>query len=60
VGSGDFAARVKQVFANLTARLDEAGASFNDVRNVIIGMIVHVLIDGISLVFAPLAAAKGG
>ena len=29
-------------------------------RNVIIGMIVHVLIDGISLVLAPLAAAKGG
>lgn len=31
VGSGDFAAQVKQVFANLKARLDEAGASFNDV-----------------------------
>jgi enamine deaminase RidA (YjgF/YER057c/UK114 family) len=31
VGSGDFAAQVKQVFANLEARLDEAGASFNDV-----------------------------
>jgi 2-iminobutanoate/2-iminopropanoate deaminase len=31
VGSGDFAAQVKQVFANLTARLDEADASFNDV-----------------------------
>jgi enamine deaminase RidA (YjgF/YER057c/UK114 family) len=31
VGSGDFIAQVKQVFANLKARLDEAGASFNDV-----------------------------
>ena len=31
VGSGDFTAQVKQVFANLKARLDEAGASFNDV-----------------------------
>lgn len=31
MGSGDFAAQVKQVFANLEARLDEAGASFNDV-----------------------------
>ena len=31
VGSGDFDAQVKQVFANLKARLDEAGASFNDV-----------------------------
>jgi enamine deaminase RidA (YjgF/YER057c/UK114 family) len=31
VGSGDFAAQLKQVFANLKARLDEAGASFNDV-----------------------------
>jgi enamine deaminase RidA (YjgF/YER057c/UK114 family) len=31
VGSGDFSAQVKQVFANLKARLDEAGASFNDV-----------------------------
>jgi enamine deaminase RidA (YjgF/YER057c/UK114 family) len=31
VGSGDFNAQVKQVFANLKARLDEAGASFNDV-----------------------------
>src|SRR5260221_2591237 len=30
VGSGDFTAQVKQVFANLKARLDEAGASFND------------------------------
>jgi hypothetical protein len=29
-------------------------------RNRIIGMIVHVLIDEISLVLAPLAAAKGG
>ena len=31
VGSGDFTAQVKQVFTNLKARLDEAGASFNDV-----------------------------
>jgi len=31
VGSGDFTAQVKQVFANLKTRLDEAGASFNDV-----------------------------
>jgi enamine deaminase RidA (YjgF/YER057c/UK114 family) len=31
VGSGDFTAQVKQVFANLKARLDEAGASFDDV-----------------------------
>jgi enamine deaminase RidA (YjgF/YER057c/UK114 family) len=31
VGSGDFNAQVKQVFANVKARLDEAGASFNDV-----------------------------
>jgi enamine deaminase RidA (YjgF/YER057c/UK114 family) len=31
VGSGDFTAQIKQVFANLKARLDEAGASFNDV-----------------------------
>jgi reactive intermediate/imine deaminase len=31
VGSGDFNAQVKQVFANLKARLDESGASFNDV-----------------------------
>ena len=31
VGSGDFTAQVKHVFANLKARLDEAGASFNDV-----------------------------
>jgi len=31
VGSGDFTAQVKQVFANLKARLDEADASFNDV-----------------------------
>ena len=32
VGSGDFTAQVKQVFANLKASLDEAGASFNDVN----------------------------
>ena len=31
VGSGDFTAQIRQVFANLKARLDEAGASFNDV-----------------------------
>jgi len=31
VGTGDFTAQVKQVFANLKLRLDEAGASFNDV-----------------------------
>lgn len=31
VGSGDFATQGKQVFANLEARLDEAGASFDDV-----------------------------
>ena len=31
VGSGDFDAQVKQVFANLKTRLDEAGASFDDV-----------------------------
>ena len=31
VRAGDFTAQVKQVFANLNARLDEAGASFNDV-----------------------------
>jgi enamine deaminase RidA (YjgF/YER057c/UK114 family) len=31
VGSGDFHAQVKQVFANLEARLDESSASFNDV-----------------------------
>ena len=31
VGAGDFAAQVKQVFANLKARLDEAGTSFSDV-----------------------------
>jgi len=31
VGSGDFTAQAKQVFANLKTRLDEAGASFNDV-----------------------------
>jgi enamine deaminase RidA (YjgF/YER057c/UK114 family) len=31
VGSGDFTAQIKQVFANLKARLDDAGASFNDV-----------------------------
>jgi enamine deaminase RidA (YjgF/YER057c/UK114 family) len=31
VGAGDFTAKIKQVFANLKARLDEAGASFDDV-----------------------------
>src|SRR5262245_5162286 len=31
VGPGDFGAQVKQVFENLKARLEEAGASFNDV-----------------------------
>jgi enamine deaminase RidA (YjgF/YER057c/UK114 family) len=31
VGTGDFTAQVKQVFANLKLRLDEAGASLNDV-----------------------------
>lgn len=31
VGSDDFTAQVRQVFANLKSRLDEAGASFNDV-----------------------------
>jgi enamine deaminase RidA (YjgF/YER057c/UK114 family) len=31
VGANDFTAQVNQVFANLKARLDEAGASFNDV-----------------------------
>jgi enamine deaminase RidA (YjgF/YER057c/UK114 family) len=31
VGPGDFSAQVKQVFADLKARLDETGASFNDV-----------------------------
>ena len=31
VGSGDFTAQAKQVFANLKTRLDEAGASSNDV-----------------------------
>lgn len=31
VGAGDFAAQIKQVFANLNARLQEAGASFKDV-----------------------------
>lgn len=31
VGPGDFAAQIKQVFANLKARLDESGASFSDV-----------------------------
>lgn len=31
VGSGDFTPQIKQVFVNLKARLDEAGASFNDV-----------------------------
>jgi enamine deaminase RidA (YjgF/YER057c/UK114 family) len=31
VGAGDFSVQVKQVFANLKTRLDEAGASFNDV-----------------------------
>src|SRR5260370_21218496 len=30
VGPGDFTAQIKQVFANLNARLDEAGASFRD------------------------------
>jgi enamine deaminase RidA (YjgF/YER057c/UK114 family) len=31
VGRGDFRAQVKQVFENLTARLEEGGACFNDV-----------------------------
>src|SRR5262245_49289188 len=31
VGRGDFRAQVKQVFENLKARLEEAGASFKDV-----------------------------
>jgi 2-iminobutanoate/2-iminopropanoate deaminase len=31
IGSGDFAAQVEQVFANLRARLKEAGALFSDV-----------------------------
>jgi 2-iminobutanoate/2-iminopropanoate deaminase len=31
VGSDDFIAQVKQVFANLKMRLEEAGASFDDV-----------------------------
>src|SRR5262249_15998914 len=31
VGRGDFRAQVKQVFENLKTRLEEAGASFNDV-----------------------------
>ena len=31
VGEGDFKAQIKQVFANLSARLQEAGASFKDV-----------------------------
>ena len=31
VGPGDFAAQIKQVFANLKTRLEEAGASFSDV-----------------------------
>ena len=31
VGSGDFRAQVKQVFENLKTRLEECGASFNDV-----------------------------
>jgi enamine deaminase RidA (YjgF/YER057c/UK114 family) len=31
VGPGDFRAQVKQVFENLKARLEEAGASFKDV-----------------------------
>jgi len=31
VGAGDFRAQIKQVFANLNARLQEAGASFKDV-----------------------------
>jgi enamine deaminase RidA (YjgF/YER057c/UK114 family) len=30
VGEGDFRAQIKQVFANLDARLQEAGASFKD------------------------------
>ena len=31
VGLGDFTAQIKQVFANLKAQLDVAGASFHDV-----------------------------
>lgn len=31
MGADDFTAQVKQVFTNLKARLDEAGASFSDV-----------------------------
>ena len=31
IGPGDFRAQVKQVFENLKARLEEAGASFKDV-----------------------------
>src|SRR5262245_1006977 len=31
VGRGDFRAQVKQVFENIKTRLEEAGASFNDV-----------------------------
>jgi enamine deaminase RidA (YjgF/YER057c/UK114 family) len=31
VGAGDFRAQIKQVFANLNTRLQEAGASFKDV-----------------------------
>ena len=31
VGAGDFRAQIKQVFANLNARLEEAGATFKDV-----------------------------
>ena len=31
VGAGNFRAQIKQVFANLNARLTEAGASFKDV-----------------------------
>jgi enamine deaminase RidA (YjgF/YER057c/UK114 family) len=31
VGPGDFAAQIKQVFANLKTRLEEADASFSDV-----------------------------
>ena len=31
IGPGDFRAQVKQVFENLKARLEEAGASFRDV-----------------------------
>jgi enamine deaminase RidA (YjgF/YER057c/UK114 family) len=31
VGRGDFRAQVKQVFENIKARLEEGGATFNDV-----------------------------